>query len=58
MASDGKIRGLDYFVMAGLRIAFRSWSALLRVAPGSFRNALLTASRPVVRVLKRRPRRP
>jgi predicted ATP-grasp superfamily ATP-dependent carboligase len=55
MASDGKIRGLDYFVMAGLRIAFRSWSALLRVAPGSFRNALLTASRPVVRVLKRRP---
>ena len=55
MASDGEIRSLDYFLMASLRIAFRSWSALLRVVPGSLRNALLTASRPVVRVLKRRP---
>ena len=55
MSSDGKIKALDYWVMAGLRTAFRGWAALLQAAPASFRNFLLSASRPVVRVLKRRP---
>lgn len=54
MSSDGTIKAVDYCVMSGLRTAFRAWGALLQAVPGSFRNFLLAASRPVVRVLKRR----
>jgi hypothetical protein len=54
MSSDGRVRAVDYCVMAGLRTAFRAWGALLQAVPSSFRNFLLAASRPVVRVLKRR----
>ena len=54
MTSDGKIKAVDYCLMAGLRTAFRAWAALLQAVPTSFRNLLLSASRPVVRVLKRR----
>jgi predicted ATP-grasp superfamily ATP-dependent carboligase len=54
MSSDGRIRAVEYCVMAGLRTAFRAWGALLQALPSSFRNFLLAASRPVVRVLKRR----
>jgi hypothetical protein len=54
MSSNGEIRFPDYLRMIGLRIAFRAWAAALRSVPNSVRNSLLTASRPVVRILKRR----
>jgi predicted ATP-grasp superfamily ATP-dependent carboligase len=54
MSSEGKIKALDYAVMAGLRLAFRAWAGVLQAVPSSFRNFLISASRPVVRVLKRR----
>jgi predicted ATP-grasp superfamily ATP-dependent carboligase len=54
MSSDGRVTRFDYLKMATLRAAFLMWAAVLRSAPASLRNSLLTVSRPIVRQLKRR----
>jgi predicted ATP-grasp superfamily ATP-dependent carboligase len=54
MSSKGKITATDHLKMTALRSAFVTWGAVLHNTPGFVRNSLLAASRPVVRVLKRR----
>ncbi len=54
MSSDGKISLPDYLTMIGLRMAFLTWAAALRSVPRSVRSSLLAASRPLIRMLKRR----
>jgi hypothetical protein len=54
MTCEGEIKPLDYLKMVSLRAAFVGWRTVLQVVPSSVRSSLVTASRPIVKILKRR----
>jgi len=54
MSSSGEITARDYARLAGLRGAYLVWRSILRTVPNRGRELLVSASRPLVRMLKRR----